>query len=110
MESSEKTANYYDTDIKETVYALKYLIEKKYGSPTEDIGFPSFLSMEPNKMIKAYSWKIGEKYIEINVREVYSGSKYKVECAIGNYKESEPVFYYNSNKSEMEDSKKVNGF
>ncbi|HZK93583.1 MAG TPA: hypothetical protein VFC67_05200 [Prolixibacteraceae bacterium] len=110
LESNEKNANYYDTDIKETVLRLKGLIENKYGKPTVEHGFPGFFEMKPDKGITAYSWQIGDKYISIDVKEVYSGSEYKVECCIFHSKEAEPAREYNRKIKEEKESKKVNGF
>lgn len=110
LETYEKNANYYDTDIKETVILLKTLIESKYGTPTYANGFPSFLEMRPNKGITAYHWKIGEKHIFITVKEVYSGSQYMMSCSIYNDKVYEPVEEYYRKEKEKEEATKVNGF
>lgn len=110
LESSKRTANYYDTEIKETVIHLKGLIETKYGSSTGGNGFPSFFEMKPDKGITAYSWQIGDKYIYIDVKEIYSGSEYKVECGIYHDKIAEPVREYNRKLREEKESKQVNGF
>lgn len=110
MESNEKNANYYDTDIKETVLRLKKQIEYKYGKPTENYGFPAFFEMKPDKGIRAYGWSIGCKYIYIDVKEVYSGSQYKIECAIFQDKETVKERELRIKAKEEIETKSGNGF
>lgn len=109
FDSHWETANYYDSDIREKVYNLKKLIEKKYGKPTRDYGFPSFLAMRPRQSIQAFGWVIGNKHIYIGVSEAYGGSEYKVKCNIINNKEIEPVREFRRKRRE-EESKQTNGF
>jgi len=110
MESYEKNANYYDTDIKETVLRIKKQIEYKYGEPTANYGFPSFFEMKPDKGIRAYGWRIGCKYIYIDVKEVYSGSQYKIECSIFQDKETEKERELRIKAREEIETKSGNGF
>ncbi len=110
MESWTRNANYYDTEIKETVDELKNLIQEKYGEPTVNNGFPDFIELKPDRPITAYSWTVGEKRIYIDVKEIYSGSEYKVECIILHSKETEAVSSYNDKLEQETKSKKSNGF
>jgi hypothetical protein len=110
LESKEKSANYFETYIKDIAFLLKDLVVKKYGNPQEGEGFPSFLKMEPNIEITAFRWRIGNKDIFITVKEVYSGSNYKVECTIYNNKVYEPVMAYYKKIDAEKEAKKVNGF
>lgn len=110
MESIEKNANYYDTDIKETVLRLKKQIEYKYGVPIQNYGFPSFLEMKPDKGIRAFGWRIGCKYIYIDVKEVYSGSQYKIVCDIFQNKETEKERELRIKAKEEIETKSGNGF
>ena len=104
------SAIYYDTNIKETVNHLKELVENKYGTPTDDLGFPDLLKNKPSKLITAYDWWIGDKYISIGVQEVKTGSEYWVICFISNVKETKPVDEYNKKIKNEEESKNANGF
>jgi hypothetical protein len=110
MESSKKTANYWDTDIQNTTYRLKNLIEEKYGPPTQDNGFPEFHETRPDVYKNVYEWTIGEKQIIIKVGEVYSGSEYKVICVIYHSKESDAPREYRMKQLEEEEKKQSNGF
>lgn len=112
MESREQTANYWNTDIKNTILRLKKMIEDKYGSPTKNNGIPNFLDMNPDVYRTVCEWVIGDKHIIIQVGEVYNGSKYKVLCAIFHDKESDASREYLSKQYEEKQKieKQNNGF
>jgi len=110
MASYTYDANYYDTDIKETVLRLEKQIEYKYGEPTYNYGFPSFFEMKPDKGIRAYGWRIGCKIIYIDVKEVDSGSQYKIECGIFQDKETVKERELRIKAREEIETKRGNGF
>jgi hypothetical protein len=110
LETSYKSANFYDTEIKATTLKLKNLVEEKYGKPERDNGFPDFLDMKPDRSITAYSWVIGDKHIYIAVDEKPGGSEYRTTCVIISDKESEPVAIYNEKIRNDQKVKEKNGF
>jgi len=110
LKSNKFDANYYNTEILDITNQFKKMISDKYGEPTNSVGFPRFIDMQSGNEIIAYMWKLGDKYIIINVGEVYSGSEYYVSCNIISEKRSKPVAEYISKQKEEEESKKNNGF
>lgn len=110
LESHKWDANYFNTRILNITNQFKKMISDKYGEPTNSIGFPRFIDMQSGNEIIAYMWKLGDKYIIINVGEVYSGSEYFVSCNIISEKRSMTVKEYISKQKEEEESKKNNGF
>ena len=110
LASSILSATYYDTDIKKTVNHLYELVEKKYGAPTNNYGFPSFLKMRPSESVTAYEWWIGDKHISLEVSEVKSGSEYWAVCFISSLKGEKIEKDYLEKTKKEEEAKKLNGF
>lgn len=110
LEDWYRTANYFDTDVTETVEILYDLIKTKYGKPKTNKGMPSFMRMRPNHYHTAYQWVIGNKTIEIRVDEEGKGSRYRATCLIRNEKEYKPVKQYSDSVRKAKEETFVNPF
>lgn len=71
-------ANHLNTSIKHRVENFKEIIQETYGSPANDYGYPSILSLEQGRIKWVYVWNLGRKTIQIGVEESSSGSRYRM--------------------------------
>lgn len=71
-----RSANYIDTEIRYDIENLKEIITKTYGEPTGIVGMPSIIDINPRTPTVVYEWLIATKYIQICVKEKYSGSEF----------------------------------
>ena len=77
-----RSASSYDSFIKDEVECFKDVIEKAYGRPTKNYGFPDFIRMKKGLTTYAYVWEMGKKRITIGVAEQSSGSRYAMIARI----------------------------
>lgn len=80
--SFNRSATYLNTDIKDYVDNFKQVIEKSYGMPAINYGYPSILDLDEGMVTWAYIWTIGKKEIRIGVAEVSSGSEFRFFATI----------------------------
>lgn len=64
-----RTANYYDTEVKDQHRNLVTVISEKYGSADQITAYPSFLDMHPGRIQFNNTWNLGDKIIRIGVAE-----------------------------------------
>lgn len=96
-------ANALDTYIKDRVMNLKEVIEKAYGKPQVNNGYPSIFDLKAGMITWGYKWSMGTKAIRIGVQEKYSGSEYRMYGTIVNVVKEN---YYKA-KQETEDKSKI---
>lgn len=72
LEGITKTANFYETEVKEGFDNLVSIIESKYKAADDVRGYPSFLSMKPGYIQWSSTWNLGDKIIKIGVGETES--------------------------------------
>ena len=83
LSSSSMDALDYDGKLRQHAEDLKSVIEKVYGKPTDDYGYPSFLKVQSGVLNMGYRWRIGTKEIRIGVgTDDYYRARYCVYCMI----------------------------
>lgn len=98
IESWDKTANYYDTEVRADYANLVSVISQKYGGPDKPGLYPSFLDMQSGMIQFSNDWYLGDKRIRIGVGE--NESTYYACCWI--YSESIYQRKSNSDKTSKE--------